>query len=62
MFIFINRKCTIMKILHMECDGLVIYHMKLESGSFNLPVFDPGTNTYPDYQRRTFCTAIIRGT
>lgn len=45
-FIFINRRCTIMKILHMECGGLVIYHMKLESGSFKLPVFDPETNTY----------------
>lgn len=45
-FIFINRLCTSMKILHMECGGLVIYHMKLESGSFQLPVFDPETNTF----------------
>lgn len=45
-YIFINRTCTGMKILHMECGGLVIYHMKLESGSFKLPVFDPGTNTF----------------
>jgi hypothetical protein len=35
-----------MKILHMECGGLVIYHLKLESGSFNLPVFDENTNTF----------------
>lgn len=45
-YIFINRLCTSMKILHMECGGLVIYHMKLESGSFNLPVFNESTNTY----------------
>nr|MBD3621139.1 IS66 family insertion sequence element accessory protein TnpB [Sunxiuqinia sp.] len=45
-FIFINRLCTSMKILHMECGGLVIYHMKLESGSFTLPVFDESTNTF----------------
>ena len=45
-FIFINRPCTSMKILHMECGGLVIYHMKLESGSFKLPVFDEATNTF----------------
>jgi transposase len=45
-YIFINRTCTSMKILHMECGGLVIYHMKLESGSFKLPVFDQNTNTY----------------
>jgi len=45
-YIFINRPCTSMKILHMECGGLVIYHMKLESGSFKLPVFDNSTNTF----------------
>ena len=33
-FIFINRSCTGMKILHLECGGLVIYQMKLESGTF----------------------------
>src|SRR5665648_1028246 len=44
-YIFINRPCTSMKILHMECGGLVIYHMKLEAGSFKLPVFDENTHT-----------------
>ncbi len=45
-FIFINRNCTSMKILHMECGGLVIYHMKLESGSFKLPFLDENNNTF----------------
>lgn len=45
-YIFINRPCNSMKILHMECGGLVIYHMKLESGAFKLPVFDENTNTF----------------
>ena len=45
-FIFINRPCTSMKVLHMECGGLVIYHMKLESGTFRLPSFDGETNTF----------------
>ena len=45
-YIFINRTCTSMKILHMECGGLVIYHMKLESGTFKLPVFDENTHTF----------------
>jgi len=39
-FIFVNRDLKIMKILHMEHGGLVIYHKKLESGVFNLPTFD----------------------
>ena len=39
-FIFINRPCTCMKILHMEYGGLVIYHMKLSGGEFSLPKID----------------------
>ena len=45
-YIFVNRTCNSMKILHMECGGLVIYHLKLESGCFKLPVFDGSTNTF----------------
>ena len=44
-FIFINRRQTIMKILHMEYAGLVIYHKKLESGRFKLPAFDENTTS-----------------
>lgn len=42
-FIFVNRNLTIMKILHLEYGGLVIYHKKLENGSFKLPSFDENT-------------------
>lgn len=45
-YIFINRSCTCMKILHLEHGGLVIYHLKLEAGTFKLPVFDENTRTY----------------
>ena len=44
-FIFVNREQTIMKILHMEYAGLVIYHKKLDSGRFKLPVFDQTTTS-----------------
>lgn len=44
-FIFVNRNQNIMKILHMEYAGLVIYHKKLESGRFNLPPFDENTTS-----------------
>ena len=33
-FIFINRERTIMKILHTEYGGLVLYIKKLEDGTF----------------------------
>lgn len=45
-FIFIGRTCSSMKILHMECSVLVIYHLRLEEGQFKLPVFDEQTHTY----------------
>jgi transposase len=44
-FIFINRRQNIMKILHMEYAGMVIYHKKLDSGRFILPVFDENTTS-----------------
>jgi transposase len=44
-FIFVNRQLTIMKILHLEYGGLVIYHKKLENGSFKLPSFDESTSS-----------------
>lgn len=44
-FIFINRRGNIMKILHMEYAGLVIYYKKLESGRFKLPSFDENTTS-----------------
>ena len=40
-----NRHQNVMKILHMEYAGLVIYHKKLESGRFKLPAFDENTAT-----------------
>jgi transposase len=42
-FIFINKRCNIMKILHMEYAGMVIYHKKLDSGRFKLSAFDENT-------------------
>jgi transposase len=42
-FIFVNRRQNIMKILHMEYAGLVIYHKKLESGRFKIPSFNEST-------------------
>ena len=45
-YIFINKSGTTMKILHLEYRGYVIYHKKLDSGSFNLPVYDEESNSF----------------
>jgi len=42
-FIFVNRNQNIMKILHLEYGGMVIYHKKLISGRFKLPNFNEDT-------------------
>jgi len=44
-FIFMNRHQNVMKILHMEYAGLVIYHKRLESDRFKLPTFDENTTS-----------------
>jgi transposase len=44
-FIFMNRNQNVMKILHMEYAGLVIYHKRLESGRFSLPAYDENTTS-----------------
>jgi len=45
-FIFLNRTLSNIKLLHMECGGLVIYHMKLEEGRFKLPAFNEETSCF----------------
>jgi transposase len=45
-FIFMNRSCTSVKLLHWERGGLVLYHKRLEKGRFSLPVFDETSRYY----------------
>lgn len=36
-FIFVNRSRNLIKLLHWERGGLVVYHKRLEQGRFILP-------------------------
>jgi transposase len=45
-FIFINRRRTSMKILHLECGGLVVYHLHLAEGCFSLSEYDPDSHAF----------------
>jgi hypothetical protein len=45
-FIFINRTRRVIKLLHWERGGLVIYHKRLESGRFSLPAYDPERRSF----------------
>lgn len=46
-YIFINRNKNLMKILHAEEGGLVLYSKRLEEGTFRVPDFDEETQSYP---------------
>jgi transposase len=36
-YVFLNRRGDQLKLLHWECGGLVLYHKRLEAGTFGLP-------------------------
>ena len=45
-FIFINGERKIMKLLHAEDGGMVMYVKRLEAGRFRLPQYDADTRSY----------------
>lgn len=45
-FIFINGERKLMKLLHAEDGGMVMYVKRLEAGRFRMPSYDPTTRSY----------------
>lgn len=46
-FIFIGRSRKLMKLLHAEDGGLVMYVKRLEAGRFKVPAYDEKSHSYP---------------
>ena len=46
-FIFIGSSRKLMKLLHAEDGGMVMYVKRLEAGRFRLPDYDEDTPSYP---------------
>ena len=46
-FIFIGSSRKLMKLLHAEDGGMVMYVKRLEAGRFKLPEYDPESKSYP---------------
>ena len=42
-FIFLNRTGTLIKLLHWEAGGFVLYYKRLEAGSFTRPAISQGS-------------------
>lgn len=45
-FIFINKERKIMKLLHAEDGGMVMYVKRLEAGRFRMPEYNSDSKTY----------------
>ena len=46
-FIFVGASRKLMKLLHAEDGGMVMYVKRLEAGRFKLPESDPESDSYP---------------
>ena len=47
-FIFIGSSRKLMKLLHAEDGGMVMYVKRLEAGRFKLPEYDPESEVFKD--------------
>lgn len=45
-FVFINKSRTLIKLLHWERGGLVLYQKRLERGCLSPPRLDPSSGSY----------------
>lgn len=45
-FLFFGKSRSLLKILHWDKDGFVLYVKKLERGTFEVPCFNPNTGRY----------------
>ena len=55
-FIFIGGNRRLMKLLHAEDGGMVMYVKRLEAGRFKVPEYDPESRSYPIVNRNHECT------
>lgn len=46
-FIFIGSSRRLMKLLHAEDGGMVMYVKRLEAGRFKIPEYDQQSHSYP---------------
>lgn len=45
-FLFFGKKKDAVKILRWDTDGFILYHKRLEEGTFELPRFKPSQGLY----------------
>lgn len=45
-FIFVSKNRESVKLLRWDTDGFILYHKRLEKGTFEMPTFNTQTNSY----------------
>ena len=45
-FLFLGKNRGMIKILHWQKDGFILYTKKLEKGTYEVPCFNPGSGQY----------------
>ena len=45
-FIFVSKNRESVKLLRWDTDGFILYHKRLEKGTFEMPTFNPESNSY----------------
>lgn len=45
-FVFVSKSRENIKILRWDTDGFVLYHKRLEKGTFEIPIFNPKSGKY----------------
>jgi hypothetical protein len=45
-FIFVSKNRESVKLLRWDTDGFILYHKRLEKGTFEMPTFNQESNSY----------------
>lgn len=45
-FVFFSKNRNTVKMLHWDGDGFVLYQKRLELGTYEVPFFNPASNSY----------------